>query len=290
MSKLTVCAPLRRRGPRAAAAAWRRRAADRRRQAQVIRAGYGPSGRRRGGRTAGVRRPRRSRSCGVGGGLTGDLRDRRPGRRVGGDRRHHDRQLPVGAAAGRRTAAGRPARQAGPDRNRRPAGARRRACGARGGRRDRGRHGVGAAAGRRRRQPRRGAPGHLRHPGALRWSARRIVTGGIAALRSLRQAAPALARWAAAAGPRQVLLASPRSFCAGVERAIEIVELALERHGRRSTSASRSCTTRTVVRRPGAARRDLRRRARARCPTGPTWCSPRTACRPRCGARRRGAA
>jgi len=57
------------------------------------------------------------------------------------------------------------------------------------------------------------------------------VTGGIAALRSLREAAPVLARWAAAVGPRQVLLASPRSFCAGVERAIEIVELALEQHG-----------------------------------------------------------
>jgi hypothetical protein len=34
-----------------------------------------------------------------------------------------------------------------------------------------------------------------------------------------------------AARPLQVLLASPRSFCAGVERAIEIVELALERYG-----------------------------------------------------------
>ena len=48
-------------------------------------------------------------------------------------------------------------------------------------------------------------------------------------------AAPGRARrwraWAAAVGPRQVLMASPRSFCAGVERAIEIVELALERHG-----------------------------------------------------------
>jgi len=57
------------------------------------------------------------------------------------------------------------------------------------------------------------------------------VTGGIAALRSLRLVGPVLARWVAAAGPRQVLLASPRSFCAGVERAIEIVELALERYG-----------------------------------------------------------
>jgi 4-hydroxy-3-methylbut-2-enyl diphosphate reductase len=58
-----------------------------------------------------------------------------------------------------------------------------------------------------------------------------IVTGGIAALRSLRRAAPVLTRWAAAAGPRQVLLASPRSFCAGVERAIEIVERALTLYG-----------------------------------------------------------
>jgi 4-hydroxy-3-methylbut-2-enyl diphosphate reductase len=50
-------------------------------------------------------------------------------------------------------------------------------------------------------------------------------------LRSLRQAGPVLARWAAAVGTRKVLMASPRSFCAGVERAIEIVELALERYG-----------------------------------------------------------
>ncbi len=63
----------------------------------------------------------------------------------------------------------------------------------------------------------------LLRPGAL--------GGGVAALRSLRAAGPALARWAAAAGQRQVLLAGPRSFCAGVERAIEIVERVLEQHG-----------------------------------------------------------
>jgi 4-hydroxy-3-methylbut-2-en-1-yl diphosphate reductase len=57
------------------------------------------------------------------------------------------------------------------------------------------------------------------------------VPGGIAALRSLRLAAPALTRWAEACGPRKVLLAGPRAFCAGVERAIEIVERVLERHG-----------------------------------------------------------
>ena len=57
------------------------------------------------------------------------------------------------------------------------------------------------------------------------------MSGGLAALRSLRGAGPALARWAAACSPRQVLLAGPRSFCAGVERAIEIVERVLDRHG-----------------------------------------------------------
>jgi 4-hydroxy-3-methylbut-2-enyl diphosphate reductase len=59
-----------------------------------------------------------------------------------------------------------------------------------------------------------------------------VVGGGRAALRSLRMAGPALARWGAAVGQRQVLLAGPRSFCAGVERAIEIVERVLEQHGR----------------------------------------------------------
>src|SRR6202034_2705742 len=58
-----------------------------------------------------------------------------------------------------------------------------------------------------------------------------LISGGLAALRSLRAAGPVLDRWAAACGPRQVLLAGPRSFCAGVERAIEIVERALERQG-----------------------------------------------------------
>ncbi len=57
------------------------------------------------------------------------------------------------------------------------------------------------------------------------------VPGGLAALRSLRRAGPVLQRWAAAAGDRTVLLAGPRSFCAGVERASEIVERVLQRHG-----------------------------------------------------------
>ncbi len=63
----------------------------------------------------------------------------------------------------------------------------------------------------------------LRSPGT--------VSRGVVALRHLRAAAPALAAWAAALNERTVLLAGPRSFCAGVERAITTVERALERYG-----------------------------------------------------------
>jgi 4-hydroxy-3-methylbut-2-en-1-yl diphosphate reductase len=57
------------------------------------------------------------------------------------------------------------------------------------------------------------------------------VTRGITALRNLARAVPALDAWAAALRPREVLLANPRSFCAGVERAIDIVERAIARYG-----------------------------------------------------------
>lgn len=63
----------------------------------------------------------------------------------------------------------------------------------------------------------------LLHPAA----ARRVLQ----ALRSLRMSVPALEEWAGATGGGEVALASPRSFCAGVERAIEIVERALDRYG-----------------------------------------------------------
>jgi 4-hydroxy-3-methylbut-2-enyl diphosphate reductase len=57
------------------------------------------------------------------------------------------------------------------------------------------------------------------------------VWRGLTALRALRAAAPAIDQWVAATGDREVLLASPRSFCAGVERAVGIVEAALQRFG-----------------------------------------------------------
>jgi 4-hydroxy-3-methylbut-2-en-1-yl diphosphate reductase len=53
----------------------------------------------------------------------------------------------------------------------------------------------------------------------------------IGAYRALRHTAGVLAAWSAAAGPRTVLLPEPRSFCAGVERAIEVVGRALDCYG-----------------------------------------------------------
>jgi len=58
-----------------------------------------------------------------------------------------------------------------------------------------------------------------------------IVGRGWRALRTLRAVVPVVEKWADAAAERSVHLAAPRSFCAGVERAIEIVERALDRFG-----------------------------------------------------------
>lgn len=67
-------------------------------------------------------------------------------------------------------------------------------------------------------------PDHrLAHPGT--------VTRGLAALASLRRAAPVLEEWRRATAEREVLLAAPRSFCAGVDRAIDIVDRSLEKFG-----------------------------------------------------------
>jgi 4-hydroxy-3-methylbut-2-en-1-yl diphosphate reductase len=54
---------------------------------------------------------------------------------------------------------------------------------------------------------------------------------GLAALNALRRAAPVLAEWSGVAIDRDVVLATPRSFCAGVHRAIDIVDRALDRIG-----------------------------------------------------------
>ena len=83
-----------------------------------------------------------------------------------------------------------------------------------------------------------GSAGHPDSPGSalaavLAGTSGRVGLGVAAADPATRQAArTALAGWLAVADrPRRVLLAAPRSFCAGVERAIEVVERLLERRG-----------------------------------------------------------
>ncbi|TML11779.1 MAG: 4-hydroxy-3-methylbut-2-enyl diphosphate reductase [Actinobacteria bacterium] len=57
------------------------------------------------------------------------------------------------------------------------------------------------------------------------------VPRGMTALRNLRRALPTLSRWSEVIMPRRALLAEPRGFCAGVERAVTIVERAIDRYG-----------------------------------------------------------
>jgi 4-hydroxy-3-methylbut-2-enyl diphosphate reductase len=62
-------------------------------------------------------------------------------------------------------------------------------------------------------------------------SSRGPVRGGLRALGRLSHTRAPLERWAKAGGEHEIILASPRSFCAGVDRAIETVERALEQFG-----------------------------------------------------------
>ena len=97
----------------------------------------------------------------------------------------------------------------------------------------------------------------------------------------LWRAPRALSRVGRADGPRRVLLAAPRSFCAGVERAIDIVERALERtappvYVRRQIVHNTHVVATWSSAAPCSSRRSTRfRRARPSC-------SPRTASRRRC--------
>jgi 4-hydroxy-3-methylbut-2-en-1-yl diphosphate reductase len=59
----------------------------------------------------------------------------------------------------------------------------------------------------------------------------RTVAAFAKAYRTLARACGLLEDWARALSPRDVLLASPRASCAGVERAVEIVERALAERG-----------------------------------------------------------
>lgn len=51
------------------------------------------------------------------------------------------------------------------------------------------------------------------------------------ALDTLARCGPVLQRWARATGPRQVMRAEPRSFCAGVVRAVDVVDRAVAQRG-----------------------------------------------------------
>jgi 4-hydroxy-3-methylbut-2-enyl diphosphate reductase len=59
----------------------------------------------------------------------------------------------------------------------------------------------------------------------------RTVAAFAKAYRTLSRACQLVEDWAAALSPRDVLLASPRASCAGVERAVEVVERALQERG-----------------------------------------------------------
>ncbi|MGH2891277.1 MAG: 4-hydroxy-3-methylbut-2-enyl diphosphate reductase, partial [Solirubrobacteraceae bacterium] len=68
-------------------------------------------------------------------------------------------------------------------------------------------------------------------PGAELWQPRRVAHATARAYRALRRAAWQLEDWARALGPGELVLAAPRASCAGVERAVEIVERALQERG-----------------------------------------------------------
>jgi 4-hydroxy-3-methylbut-2-enyl diphosphate reductase len=59
----------------------------------------------------------------------------------------------------------------------------------------------------------------------------RTAAGAARAYRALRGACALVEEWARALGEREVVLASPRASCAGVVRAVEIVERVLEERG-----------------------------------------------------------
>ena len=70
------------------------------------------------------------------------------------------------------------------------------------------------------------------------------------------------------AAPEKLLLAAPRGYCAGVDRAVQTVERALELHGAPVYVRKEIVHNKHVVEQLADARRDLRRRARRRDPRG----------------------
>ena len=92
-----------------------------------------------------------------------------------------------------------------------------------------------------------------------------------------------------ASGPRTILLAAPRGYCAGVDRAVQTVEKALDLYGPPVYVRKEIVHNKHVVREPRAARRDLRRPGDRGARRARPSCSPPTAWRPRCTRTRRSA-
>jgi len=63
------------------------------------------------------------------------------------------------------------------------------------------------------------------------WRARSVLGAMRVASRALWFAATALAEWERAVAPRELVMAAPRASCAGVERAIDVVERTLDQFG-----------------------------------------------------------
>jgi 4-hydroxy-3-methylbut-2-enyl diphosphate reductase len=63
------------------------------------------------------------------------------------------------------------------------------------------------------------------------WNPLALRSTFVPAWRALRSGAGVLAEWGAAIAPRELIRAAPRASCAGVERAIEVVERVLDRYG-----------------------------------------------------------
>ena len=154
--------------------------------------------------------------------------DARRGHRASDHRRDTTTSTSRGGPGGRRSRAPGPPRPDRPSCHLALAALRRGGEGAGRGRRHRLGHGVRLVG------PPTAGPSHRCRAGDRgdpQDGSRRRTDVPLRGLGSLLGVRTSLERWARASGPHDVLLASPRSFCAGVERAIDIVERALERFG-----------------------------------------------------------
>ena len=84
---------------------------------------------------------------------------------------------------------------------------------------------------------------------------------------------------------RAVLLAAPRGYCAGVDRAVVTVEKALDLYGAPVYVRKQIVHNKHVVANLESRGAPSSSRSSPRSPRAPPWCSRRTASRPRCTSR-----